>query len=75
MDIKEKIEEIVKKVMSDKELKAKFEKDPVKAIESVLGVDLPDEIINKVLDGVKTKINADSVSDVAEKLGGLLGKK
>ena len=36
MDIKEKINEVVEKVTSDKDLKEKFEKNPVKAIEEVL---------------------------------------
>lgn len=75
MDIKEKAEEIVKKIKTDKNLKAKFEKEPVKTIEGLLGVDLPDEIIEKVIATVKTKLTADTVSDVASKIGGLFGKK
>lgn len=75
MDIKEKVEEIVAKIKSDKDLKAKFEKDPVKAIEGIIGIDLPDEAINKVIDAVKAKLTADTISDVASKLGGLFGKK
>ena len=46
MDIKAKIDEIVKKVKSDDAFAEKFKKDPVKAVEGVLGVDLPDEQIN-----------------------------
>ena len=68
MDIKEKINEVVEKVTSDKNLKAKFEKEPVKVIEELLGVDLPDEMVEKVIDGVKAKITLDSVSDIAGKL-------
>lgn len=63
MDIKEKINEVVEKVTKDKSLQELFQKDPVKAVEKVLGVDLPDEIINRVIDGVKTKISVDKVSD------------
>ncbi len=66
MDIKAKIEEIVKKVKSDKDFASKFSSDPVKAIESVLGVDLPDDQIKSLIDGVKAKISMD-------KAGGLLG--
>lgn len=66
MDIKEKIEEIVEKVKSDKDFAANFTKDPVKAVESVLGIDLPDDKVNELIDGVKAKINV-------EKAGGLLG--
>ena len=68
MDIKAKIEEIVEKVKGDDNFAAKFKSQPVKAVEEVLGVDLPDETIEKVIDGVKTKINLD---DIGDKLGGL----
>lgn len=71
MDIKEKINEIVEKIQKDDALKAQFEKEPVKAIEKVLGVDLPDDIVEKVVDGVKAKIKIDSVSDIADKLKNL----
>lgn len=75
MDIKEKAEDIIKKIKTDKNLKAKFEKDPVKTIESLIGIDLPDDIVKKIVDTVKTKLTADTVSDVAGKLGSLFGKK
>ncbi len=75
MDIKNKAEEIVSKIKNDKNIKTKFEKDPVKTIESILGVDLPDEIMEKIVKTVKVKLTADTVNDVAGKLGGLFGKK
>ncbi len=71
MDIKAKIEEIVNKVKNDKNFAAEFSADPVKAVENVLGVDLPDDQINKLIDGVKAKIKAE---DVMGKVGGLFGK-
>ena len=64
MDIKTKITETVEKITSDKQLMAKFKEDPIKAIEEVLGVDLPDDIIEKVVDGVKAKITLDKAGDV-----------
>lgn len=67
MDIKEKINEVVEKVTSNKDMKEKFEKDPIKAIEEVLGVDLSDEAVEKIVDGVKAKVAVDSISDVASK--------
>ena len=70
MDIKAKIEEIVEKIKNDDNFADKFKKEPVKAVESVLGIDLPDETIEKVIDGVKAKVNLDSIGD---KLGGLFG--
>ena len=70
MDIKAKIEEIVNKVKNDKDFAAKFTSDPVKTVEGVLGIDLPDDQINAVIEGVKSKI---SVDDIKDKIGGLFG--
>lgn len=70
MDIKAKIEEIVNKVKNDKDFAAKFTSDPVKAVEGVLGIDLPDDQINAVIEGVKSKI---SVDDIKDKIGGFFG--
>ena len=70
MDIKAKIEEVVNKVKSDEGFADKFKSEPVKAIEEVLGVDLPDDVINNVIDGVKAKI---SLGDIGDKIGGLFG--
>lgn len=71
MDIKNKIEELVSKVKNDKDFAENFKKDPVKAVEGVVGVDLPDDQINKIVDGIKAKVSLD---DIGDKLGGILGK-
>ncbi len=71
-DIKAKIDEVVNKVKNDKDFAAKFQKEPIKAVEDVLGVDLPDDQIKSVVDGVKAKVSIDGIAD---KLGGLFGKK
>ncbi len=68
MEIKEKIEEIVKKLTSDEGLKNRFAKEPVKVVEELLGVDLPDEQIEKVLDGVKAKISLDKIGSALDGL-------
>ncbi|MBE5865397.1 MAG: hypothetical protein E7292_04170 [Lachnospiraceae bacterium] len=65
MDIKEKIQEMVEKVTSDKNLMEKFQKEPVKAVEEIIGVDLPDDVVEKIIDGVKAKITVDKLDDVA----------
>lgn len=75
MDIKEKIEEVVNKLKSNPALLKKFDKEPVKVLEELLGVDLPDDIVKKVVEGVKAKIKLDKVGDALENLGGLFGKK
>ena len=71
MDIKAKIEEAVGKITKDASLKAEFQKDPIKAVEKVLGVDLPDDAVQKVVTGVKAKLAGDKLSGVADKLKGL----
>ena len=68
MNIKEQIEKIVEQVQKDDVLRAQFNKDPIKAVEKVLGVDLPDDVIEKIVAGVKAKISIDKVSDVADVL-------
>lgn len=73
--IKEKINEVVKKVKSDKKFSEKFKKDPVKAVEGVLGVDLPDDVINKIIEGVKAKLTVDTANDAINKIKGLFDKK
>ena len=75
MDIMEKVEELVKKIKNDKDLLAKFEKDPVSVLEKLLGVDLPNDQLNKLVDGVKAKLAVDNIGDALGALGGLFGKK
>ncbi|MCX4355537.1 MAG: hypothetical protein OSJ43_04845 [Oscillospiraceae bacterium] len=70
MDIKAKIDEVVNKVKNDKGFAEKFQKEPIKAVEEVLGVDLPDDAIKNIIDGVKAKIN---IEDIKGKIGGLFG--
>ncbi len=67
MDIKAKIEELVEKIKSDKELQRGFTSDPVSTVEKLIGIDLPEDQIKKIADGVKAKISLD-------KLGGLFKK-
>ena len=79
LDIKAKIDELVKKLTGDKDLLAKFKKEPVKTIEGLIGIDLPDEQIKALVEGVKAKLAAgdiaSTVSGLSDKLGGLFGKK
>lgn len=75
MDIKEKIEELVEKIKNDEELQAKFKTDPISAVEQLLGVDLPNDQIEKIVDGIKAKLAIDDLGGALGKLGGLFGKK
>lgn len=61
--IKEKIEEIVKKLTEDEDLKARFKNEPIKVVEELIGIDLPDDKIEKIVDGVKAKISLDKLDD------------
>ena len=71
MDIKEKIEELVEKIKSDKTLMKKFQDDPISTVEWLIGIDLPNDKVEAIVDGIKAKIDLDKIGDV---LGGLFGK-
>ena len=62
-DVLEIVEKAVKKILKDEKLQKQFLTEPVKALEKVLDIDLPDELIEPVIDGIKAKIVADKVSD------------
>ena len=68
MDIKAKITEIVDKIKKDPSLKDEFMKDPEKAIEKVVGVDIPDGAIDTVVTGVKAKLAGDSLSGAVDSI-------
>lgn len=74
MDFKEKIEKAAKKLLSDKNLMAKFERNPASVIEELIGVDLPDDLVNEAIDAIKAKITLDKVGDALGGLGKLFGK-
>ncbi len=63
MDIKEQIEKIVDKIKNDDDFKDNFKKDPVKAIEKVAGIDIPDGMVDKVVAGVQAKVGVDKAED------------
>lgn len=71
MDIKEQISKVVDEISKNPNIKEQFEKEPVKVIEKLIGVDLPDDIVMKVIDGVKAKLTMDDVSKVAGALKGV----
>ena len=73
MDIKGKIEEIVSKVKNDKDFAAKFTSNPIQAVESIIGMDLPDDQIKSVVDGVKAKIALDDAGGVLGSVKNLFG--
>ena len=72
MDIKEQITKAVEKITKDEALKKQFASDPIGAVEKAVGVDIPDDIKDKVVTGVKAKIGADKVAGIAEGLKKLI---
>ena len=70
MDIKAKIEEIVGKLKSDKDLMSKFTSNPIGTVEGLIGIDLPDDQVKAIVDGIQAKLNLDKLGG----LGKLFGK-
>ena len=71
-DVKAKIEEIYGKLKSDDKLLKKFWDEPIKTLEGLVGIDLPDDQIQPIVDGLKEKLSADKLGSLAS---GLFGKK
>ena len=72
--LKEKVEEIVKKITSDKKIAEKFKADPISTVEELIGIDLPNDQVEAIVEAVKAKVTLDKVSDLAAGLGKLFGK-
>ena len=70
-ELKNKLDEIVEKIKNDKNIAAKFQKDPIGTVEGLIGIDLPDDQVSKIVDGIKAKLSFDKLGG---KLGGLFGK-
>lgn len=74
MDIKAEIEKVVGKVKDDPKTLEKFQSDPTKTVEGIIGVDLPDDAINGVVDGVKAKLAAGKAADAIGGITKMFGK-
>ena len=77
--LKAKAESLIKSITGDKDLMASFAKDPVGTLEKKLGIDLPDEQINQVIEGVKgqldlSKLDMGQAVGILGKLKGMFGK-
>ena len=75
MDIRKMAEELVEKIQKNPKLLNKFKTDPVSVIEELIGIDLPNDQIEKGADLVKAKIDLDKVGDLLGGIGSLFGKK
>ena len=59
----------------DDKLLEKFNKNPAAVIEEYAGIDLPDDQVNQLVEGIKAKIKLDKIGDTLGGLTGLFGKK
>ena len=74
-NILEKVDDIVDQIKSNKNLIEKFDKEPVAVLESIIGINLPDDQVEKVIDAVKAKLTIDDIQDVIGGLGKLFNRK
>ena len=74
-NIKEAIEKAATKLMTDKNLREKFDTNPVAVIEELIGVDLPDDIVNQLVAGIRLKLSQEKLGDMLSGLGNLFGKR
>lgn len=74
MDIKKMVEELVEKIQKNPKLLNEFKQNPVKIVEEMIGIDLPDDQIKQLAELVKAKIDLDKVGDLLGGLGGLFKK-
>lgn len=72
--VKDKVEDLVAQIKGDGDLLAKFKSAPVDTVKELLGkIDLDDEIIDKIVDGIKAKLGADKLGGLLDKAKDLLG--
>lgn len=71
IDIKGKIEELAKKIQGDPGLLKNFQGDPIKTIEGLVGVDLPDDKLQPIVSGIKAKLAAAKVGGALDGLKNL----
>ena len=72
MDIQKIISDVVAKLTGNPELIKSFLANPVQLLEKTFGIDLPDDQINQVIEGVKGKIDLGNID--VKQAAGLLGK-
>ena len=72
MDIQKIISDVVARLTSNPDLIKSFLGNPVELLEKTFGIDLPDDQINQIIEGVKSKVDLSKLD--AGKALGLLGK-
>ena len=74
-EIKGKIETVAANLNKNKELRKQFDTNPTAVIEEIIGVDLPDEIVNQIVAGIRAKLAQDKLGCMLSGLGQILSKK
>ena len=72
MDIQKIIADVVARLATNTDLIKSFLTNPVQLLEKTFGIDLPDDQINQIIEGVKGKLDLGNI-DLKEATG-LLGK-
>jgi hypothetical protein len=72
--LKDKAEEIIEKIKNDKSIAAKWQKDPIATVEELVGIDLPNDQVEALVDFIKAKIDMDKIGSALGGLKGLFGK-
>lgn len=79
MDIQKIITDVVAKLTGNPDLIKSFLANPVELLEKTFGIDLPDDQINQVIEGVKSQIDLSKIdlkdaAGLVGKLKGIFGK-
>ncbi len=79
MDIQKIINDVVAKLTGNPDLIKSFLSNPVQLLEKTFGIDLPDDQINQIIEGVKGKLDLSNIdlkeaTGLLSKLKGLFGK-
>ena len=74
MDVKKMIEKLIDEIQKDGKLGTEFKKNPAKVIENIIGKDLPDDVVEKIVDGVNVKVSLDKAMDAIDKIDDMMDK-
>jgi len=68
-EVLNKVEDAVKELKDNKELREQFKDEPIETLEKLIGRDLPDEKVEKVIDLIKAKLDDTDVEARIAALG------
>ena len=73
MDIKKIISDIIEKLKSNPDAVRGLQSEPTKTIKDLTGIDVPEDQVNAVVDGIKEKLGG-GLGDKLDGLKNILGK-